>query len=134
MAKQKTIYWAAATTALGVVVRSATPAMASCRHLEVLDAASVCTSVDGCPPGEYIYSVTLRNKSPRRLYVAYQFYDPRGRLTRGGLGIDASSDIRRPIGFGRIAIEDDEPEATRRGRFRPAKCGFTEKTKFSWQK
>ena len=134
MAKQKTIYWAAAAAALGVTVLSATPATASCRSLEVLDAVSVCTGADGCPPAEYIYSVTLRNKSSRRLYVAYQFYDPRGRLTRGGLGIDASSDIERPIGFGRVAIGDDEPEATRRGRFRPAKCGFTEKTKFSWQK
>ena len=108
-------------------------AAANCRSLEVLDAVSVCTGVDGCPPGEYIYSVTLRNKSNRRLFIAYRFRDPRGVLTRGGLDIAPDSDIERPIGFGRVPITDDEPDATRKGRFRPQKCGFNERTKFSWQ-
>ena len=108
-------------------------AAASCRALEVLDAVSVCTGSDGCPPGEYIYSVTLRNKSSRRLFIAYRFHDPRGIMTRGGLDIAPDSAIERPIGFGRAPITDDEPDATRRGRFRPQKCGYTERTKFSWQ-
>lgn len=105
----------------------------SCRALEVQDVVSTCTGVNGCPPGEYIYSVVLRNKTNRRLYVAYRFRDPNQRLTRGGLDIAPDSAIERPIGFGRTGIVRDEPGATRRGRFRPDKCGFTEKTKFSWQ-
>jgi hypothetical protein len=99
-----------------------------------LNTVSVCTSVGGCPPGKFIYSVTLRNKSLRRLYAAYRFRDPHGRLTRGSLKIAPSSDIECPVGFGRVAFIDEKPEATRRGRFRPAKYGFTEKTKFSQPK
>lgn len=109
-------------------------AAASCRSLEVLDTLSVCRSAEGCPPGEYLYSVILRNKSKRKLYVAYRFRDPRGVLTRGGLDIAPDSDIERPIGFGRVAIAPDEPDATRRGRFRAASCGFNEKVKFNWRK
>ena len=108
-------------------------AEARCKSLEVLDAESVCNSGE-CPPGEFIYSITLRNKAAKRLYVAYRFKGPDGRLTRGGLDIAPQSDIRRPIGFGRVAITDDEPAATRQVRFRPAKCGFNERTKFSWRK
>lgn len=95
---------------------------------------SVCRGTAGCPPGEFLYSVTLRNKSDRRLYVAYRFLDPRGILTRGGLDIAPASDIERPIGFGRVGITQDEPAATRRGRFRAASCGYNEKTKFNWRK
>ena len=109
-------------------------ANADCRSLEVLDTVSICRSADGCPPGEYLYSVVLRNKSDRRLYVAYRFRDPRGILTRGGLDIAPDSDIERPIGFGRTPITTDEPDATRRGRFRAASCGYNEKTKFTWKK
>ncbi len=112
---------------------SVSAAEARCKSLEVLDVLSVCNSGE-CPPGEYIYSITLRNKAKKRLYVAYRFKGPGGRLTRGGLDIAPESDIKRPIGFGRAAITDDEPDATRRGRFRPAKCGFNERTKFSWRK
>lgn len=108
-------------------------AEARCKSLEVVDAVSICNSGE-CPPGEYIYSITLRNKAKKRLYVAYRFKGPEDRLTRGGLDIAPESDIRRPIGFGRVPITEDEPEATRRGRFRPAKCGFNERTKFSWKK
>ena len=112
----------------------AADAAARCRSLEVLDAVSVCRGADGCPPGEYLYSVILRNKSSRKLYVAYRFRDPRGVLTRGGLDIAPESDIERPIGFGRAPITADEPEATRRGRFRAVQCGFNAKTKFTWKK
>jgi len=124
----------AALTAAGAMAVLPSGAMANCRALEVLDAVSICTSGDACPPGEYIYSVVLRNKSNRRLYVAYRFRDPRGVLTRGGLDIAPDSDIERPIGFGRAPITADEPDATRKGRFKAAQCGYTEKTKFSWQK
>jgi len=116
------------------VVGPAADAIANCRALEVLDTQSVCRSADGCPPGEYLYSVVLRNKSDRRLYVAYRFRDPRGVLTRGGLDIAPASDIERPIGFGRAPITPDEPDATRIGRFRAASCGHNEKTKFTWLK
>ncbi len=109
-------------------------ALANCRSLEVLDALSICRGGDGCPPGEYLYSVILRNKSDRRLYVAYRFRDPRGILTRGGLDIAPGADIERPIGFGREPIVDDEPHATRRGRFKAAQCGYNKKTKFTWRK
>jgi len=112
----------------------AAEAMANCRSLEVLDALSICRSADGCPPGEYLYSVVLRNKSNRKLYVAYRFRDPRGILTRGGLDIAPDSDIERPIGFGRVPITPDEPDAARKGRFRAASCGHSEKTKFTWKK
>ena len=128
--------WRAPAIALiGAVTLSfaAGAAEARCKSLEVLDAESVCNSGE-CPPGEYIYSITLRNKAAKRLYVAYRFKGPDGRLTRGGLDIAPQSDIRRPIGFGRVAITDDGPAATRQGRFRPAKCGFNERTKFSWRK
>mgnify|MGYP006101729263 FL=1 len=108
-------------------------AEARCKSLEVLDAVSVCNSGE-CPSGEYIYSIRLRNKATKRLYVAYRFKGPDGRLTLGGLDIAPQSDIERPIGFGLIAITDDEPAVTRQGRFRPAKCGFNERTKFSWKK
>lgn len=108
-------------------------AEARCKSLVVMDAISVCNSGE-CPPGEYIYSVVLRNKAKKRLYVAYRFQGPDGRLTRGGLDIAPDSDIERPIGFGRAAITGDEPDATRRGRFRASKCGFNERTKFSWRK
>lgn len=117
-----------------LVAFTAAEARANCRPLEVLDTLSICRGVDGCPPGEFLYSVILRNKSKRRLYVAYRFKDPRGILTRGGLDIAPDSDIERPIGFGRVPITDDEPDATRRGRFRAANCGFNEKTKFNWRK
>lgn len=117
-----------------LVAAPAADAAANCRPLEVLDTVSICRSADGCPPGEFLYSVILRNKSDRRLYVAYRFRDPRGVLTRGGLDIAPDSDIERPIGFGRAPITADEPDATRRGRFRAASCGFNEKTKFNWRK
>ena len=128
--------WRAPAIALiGAVTLSfaAGAAEARCKSLEVLDAESVCNSGE-CPPGEFIYSITLRNKAAKRLYVAYRFKGPDGRLTRGGLDIAPQSDIRRPIGFGRVAITDDGPAATWQGRFRPAKCGFNERTKFSWRK
>lgn len=115
-----------------LIVASAS-AQARCNSLVVLDAVSVCNGGD-CPPGEYIYSVVLRNKAKKRLYVAYRFEGPDGRLTRGGLDIAPDSDIERPIGFGRAAITSDEPDAARRGRFRASQCGFNERTKFSWRK
>jgi len=59
-------------------------AEARCKSLEVLDAVSACNSGE-CPPGEYLYGITLRNKAAKRLYVAYRFKGPDGRLTCGGL-------------------------------------------------
>ena len=79
-------------------------------------------------------TVSLRNKAAKRLFVAYRFKGPDGRLTRGGLDITPQSDFMRPIGFGRLMIPDDESLSTRQGRFRPANCGFNERTKFSWRK
>jgi hypothetical protein len=138
MMQSKSGYWGraaavaafAAATAIGSAAYGASD---TCRPLEVHDVISTCTGINGCPPGEYIYSVVLRNKTNRRLYVAYRFRDPNNRLTLGGLDIAPDSAIERPVGFGRSGIVRDEPGATRRGRFRPDKCGFTEKTKFSWQ-
>ena len=71
--------WRAPAIALiGAVTLSfaAGAAEARCKSLEVLDAESVCNSGE-CPPGEYIYSITLRNKAAKRLYVAYRFKGPR---------------------------------------------------------
>ncbi len=121
----------AAALSLAWTVADAAP---KCGALEVLDALSICRSADGCPPGEYLHSVILRNKSDRRLYVAYRFRDPRGVLTRGGLDIAPASDIERPIGFGRVPITPDEPDGKRIGRFVAASCGFNESTKFTWKK
>lgn len=126
--------WIAGVLAACALSAVAAKAEANCRALEVLDTQSICRGVNGCPPGEFLYSVTLRNKSNRRLYVAYRFLDPRGILTRGGLDIAPDSDIERPIGFGRTAITKEEPDVTRRGRFRAASCGHNEKTKFNWRK
>ena len=122
-----------AVAAIGLTGVAGTAA-ANCRSLEVLDAVAVCRGVDGCPPGEYLYSVILRNKSKKRLYVAYRFRDPRGILTRGGLDIAPNSDIERPVGFGRKPFDEKWSDKKRRGRFKAAKCGFNERTKFTWKK
>lgn len=126
--------WLAGLAAAVAVTTVAGVAAANCRSLEVLDAISVCRGVNGCPPGEYLYSVVLRNKSKKRLYIAYRFRDPRGILTRGGLDIAPSSDIERPIGFGRKPFNEAWSGKKRRDRFSAAKCGFNERTKFTWKK
>lgn len=109
-------------------------ARSNCALLQVLDANSLCRGANGCPPGEYLYSVVLRNKAAKRLYVAYNFRDPGGSLTRGGLDIAPNSKIERPIGFGKLGFGPQWSDKDRRRRFHAARCGFNERTKFTWMK